>query len=66
MNPEQSFHALCNRLEQHPEADAIVHTGDFAQAPTPVTYQRYINFMQSLGIPFSDPGNHDDVALSFS
>jgi hypothetical protein len=25
-------------LKQHPEADAIVHTGDFAQAPTPVTY----------------------------
>ncbi|MEK5777447.1 metallophosphoesterase, partial [Acinetobacter nosocomialis] len=45
-----------------PEADAIIHTGDLAQAPTPITYKRYINFMQTLGLPFFQTlGNHDNV-----
>lgn len=53
MNPEESFHAIIQQiLKQHPEADAIIHTGDLAQAPTPITYKRYINFMQTLGLPF--------------
>ncbi len=43
MNPEESFHAIIKQiLKQHPEADAIIHTGDLAQAPTPLTYKRYI------------------------
>ena len=35
--------------------------------PTPVTYNRYLQHMQSLGIPFfHTPGNHDDVVHSLS
>jgi len=64
MQPEQSFHAVIDLMrQQHPEVDLIVHTGDLAQNPTPVTYQRYLQYMKSLGIPFfHTPGNHDDVA----
>ena len=62
MNPEQSFHEVMTHIQQHyPQADAIIHTGDLAQAPRPKTYQRYLHFMQQLGIPFfHTPGNHDD------
>ncbi|WP_340600850.1 3',5'-cyclic-AMP phosphodiesterase [Acinetobacter sp. HZNU-JH01] len=64
MQPEQSFHAVIDLMrQQHPQIDLIVHTGDLAQTPTPVTYNRYIQHMQSLEIPFfHTPGNHDDVA----
>ena len=64
MHPEQSFHAVIDLMrQQHPHIDLIVHTGDLAQNPTPVTYNRYLQHMQSLGIPFfHTPGNHDDVA----
>ena len=56
MNPEQSFHEVMTHIQQHyPQADAIIHTGDLAQAPRPKTYQRYLHFMQQLGIPFSIP-----------
>ena len=63
MHPEQSFHAVIDLMrQQHPHIDLIVHTGDLAQNPTPVTYNRYLQHMQSLGIPFfHTPGNHDDV-----
>ena len=53
MHPEQSFHAVIDLMrQQHPHIDLIVHTGDLAQNPTPVTYNRYLQHMQSLGIPF--------------
>ena len=63
MHPEQSFHAVIDLMrQQHPEIDLIIHTGDLAQNPTPVTYNRYIEHMSTLGIPFfHTPGNHDDV-----
>ena len=63
MQPEQSFHAVIDLMrQQHPHIDLIVHTGDLAQSPTPLTYQRYVQYMQTLGIPFfHTPGNHDDV-----
>lgn len=49
MQPEQSFHAVIDLMrQQHPQIDLIVHTGDLAQTPTPVTYNRYIQHMQSL------------------
>jgi Icc protein len=38
--------------QQHPQIDMIVHTGDLAQNPTTVTYDRYLKHMQSIGIPF--------------
>lgn len=62
MNPEHSFHQVMQHIRQHyPQTDVIIHTGDLAQAPKPRTYQRYIQFMQQLGIPFfQTPGNHDD------
>ena len=42
--------------------DAFVHTGDLAQVPVPRTYQRYLDFMQSLKTPFYQvPGNHDNA-----
>lgn len=64
MQPEQSFRAVIDLMrQQHPQIDMIVHTGDLAQSPTPVTYHRYLEHMQSLGIPFfQTPGNHDDIA----
>ncbi|KXO86356.1 metallophosphatase [Acinetobacter venetianus] len=64
MQPEQSFRAVIDLMrQQHSEIDLIVHTGDLAQNPTPVTYHRYLEHMNTLGIPFfHTPGNHDDVA----
>lgn len=64
MHPEQSFHAVIDLMrQQHPQIDLIVNTGDLAQTPTPVTYNRYVQHMQQLNIPFfHTPGNHDDVA----
>lgn len=63
MNPEQSFHAVMQQVQQHyPDADAIIHTGDLAQVPVEKTYARYLAFMQQLGIPFYQvPGNHDHI-----
>ncbi len=63
VNPEQGFHAVIEDiLKQYPHIDAIIHTGDLAQHAKPETYQRYLNYMQRLGIPFFQiPGNHDDV-----
>jgi Icc protein len=53
MQPEQSFHAVIDLMRQtHPEIDLIVHTGDLAQNPTPLTYHRYLEYMHSLSIPF--------------
>ncbi len=53
MNPEQSFHHVIQHIvERHPQIDAFVHTGDLAQVPVPRTYQRYLDFMQSLKTPF--------------
>lgn len=64
MHPEQSFHAVIDLIrQQHPKVDLIVHTGDVAQTPTTVTYQRYLKYMENLAVPFFQvPGNHDDVA----
>ncbi len=65
MNPEQSFHAVIQHiLDNHPQIDAIVHTGDLAQVAVPETYARYQAYMQQLGIPFFQiPGNHDELTL---
>ncbi|MGB8697611.1 3',5'-cyclic-AMP phosphodiesterase [Acinetobacter sp.] len=65
MNPEHSFHAVMKQIQQqYPNADAIIHTGDLAQVPVKETYTRYLEFMQSLGIPFYQiPGNHDNIDL---
>ena len=64
MQPEQSFHAIVDLMrQQHSHIDLLIHTGDLAQSPVPMTYQRYLDYMQSLGIPFfQTPGNHDDIA----
>ena len=61
MNPEQSFHAVMQHIQQqYPHIDAIVHTGDLAQVPVQETYARYLTFMQHFGTPFYQiPGNHD-------
>lgn len=53
MNPEQSFHAVMQHIQQqYPHIDAIVHTGDLAQVPVQETYARYLTFMQHFGTPF--------------
>lgn len=64
MYPEQSFHKVLDLAKQkHPKIDLIIHTGDLAQSPKPTTYQRYIDYMQTLHIPFFQTlGNHDEVA----
>lgn len=63
INPEHNFHAVIEDLiKRYPKIDAIVHTGDLAQVASPVTYQRYVAYMEKLGIPFFQiPGNHDDL-----
>lgn len=63
INPEQNFHAVMNDvLQRYPKIDAILHTGDLAQVAVPATYQRYMEYMERLNIPFFNiPGNHDDL-----
>ena len=52
MNPERSFHAVMHDIQQqYPQLDAIFHTGDLAQIPVAETYQRYLQFMQTLNTP---------------
>ncbi len=52
MNPERSFHAVMQDLQQqYPQPDAIFHTGDLARIPVAETYQRYLQFMQTLNTP---------------
>lgn len=65
MNPEQSFHEVIRHVQQRfPKIDALLHTGDLAQVPVAETYQRYIDFIQSLGVPhYQIPGNHDDAQV---
>ncbi len=44
MNPEQSFHAVMQQIQQqYPSTDAIIHTGDLAQVPVKQTYTRYLS-----------------------
>lgn len=64
MNPEQSFLSVLADIQQHyPHADALLHTGDLAQEACSATYQRYLQQIQALHMPyFQVPGNHDDVA----
>lgn len=62
VNPEQHFQQILQLiLEQQPQIDYILHTGDIAQEPSPEVYQRYLKNMQMLEIPFNHTlGNHDD------
>lgn len=64
LNPEQSFHAVMDDIQHnYPDLDVLIHTGDVAQEAVPATYQRYMQYMQSLGINFFQlPGNHDDIS----
>ncbi len=63
LNPEHSFHAVMDDIQRHyPHLDALIHTGDVAQEADSATYQRYLQYMQSLNINFFQiPGNHDDI-----
>lgn len=63
INPEENFHAVMDDIkQQYPHIDAIVHTGDLAQAAFPETYDRYINYMKGFGVDFYHiPGNHDNL-----
>ncbi len=54
--------AEMNRQERH--VDAVVVTGDIAQSPTELTYQRVRAWLGELRAPvYCLPGNHDDAAL---
>lgn len=63
INPEHSFlSVLADIQSKYPHADALLHTGDLAQEAQAVTYQRYLEHIQGLNMPyFQVPGNHDDV-----
>lgn len=63
MNPEDSFHRIIHDIRtQHQNIDCIIHTGDVAQVAMPVTYDRYVNYMQTINVPFyQTPGNHDNL-----
>ena len=65
MNPELSFQAVMHNIQQqHPQIDALVHTGDLAQVPVAQTYQRYLDYMQGTGLlHYQIPGNHDNTTL---
>ena len=65
INPEESYHAIIEDIkQQYSHIDAILHTGDLAQAAFPETYDRYINYMKTHGVDFYHiPGNHDNLQL---
>lgn len=64
INPEYSFKEIIQHIRHHHHVDALVHTGDVAQVATAKTYERYLDYMESLNIPFyQTPGNHDDLNI---
>lgn len=62
VKPEQHFSHILQKIKQHfPHMDAVFHTGDVTQDSYPATYERYLNAMRSLDVPFFQTlGNHDN------
>lgn len=62
VQPEQHFMQILKEIKQQfPQMTAVIHTGDVAQDAYPATYERYLNAMQTLEVPFFQTlGNHDN------
>lgn len=55
---------LKQALEEHPQPDLILLTGDLAQTSTAPSYRRIAAVLKDIGIPaVCLPGNHDDYEL---
>jgi Icc protein len=65
INTEQSFLAVLEHASASHDGIALfLMTGDLAQDPTAVTYQRLRNRLDALSAPgYCLPGNHDDPEL---
>lgn len=65
INPEENFLAVVQDIQQRfDHIDAIVNTGDIAQAAVPATYTRYLNTMKQMNVDFYHiPGNHDNLDI---
>lgn len=61
INPEQHFSEMLKQIrQQQPHMDLLLHTGDIVQEANPESYQRYMQHMQQLNVPFYHTlGNHD-------
>lgn len=61
INPELNFMEMLKQIrQQQPHFDLLLHTGDIVQEATPESYQRYMQAMSSLNVPFYHTlGNHD-------
>ena len=65
INTEHYFHAVLElAFAEHDHFDLILLTGDLAQHPCPVSYQRILNSLEVYNTPcICLPGNHDDYEL---
>ena len=65
LNTEQCFlHVLEKARSELNAIDLLLLTGDLAQNPNPLTYQRILKIVEKQGIPcYCLPGNHDDYTL---
>lgn len=65
IDPEHTFHQITDdMIAKYKNIDTIIHTGDVAQVAKAETYQRYLQHMEKLKIPFYQvPGNHDDLSI---
>ena len=65
INPEENFLAVVQDIQQRfDHIDAIINTGDIAQAAVPATYTRYLNTMKQMNVDFYHiPGNHDNLDI---
>lgn len=60
LNPEQTLLSVLAELEQQPQLDFLLHTGDLAQEAHSDTYARYLAHVARLPYPnFRVAGNHD-------
>ncbi len=55
---------LTMAIQNHPESDLIIVTGDLAQEPSQASYQRILETLSRTSIPsICLPGNHDDYPM---
>lgn len=63
--PEANFIDILKQIrQQQPQFDILLHTGDIVQEATPDSYQRYMEIMENVGVPFYHIlGNHDNPEI---
>jgi Icc protein len=56
---------LADVRKRYPDPDLVLVTGDLAEDPETVTYERLARYLSELGLPVSAlAGNHDDHSLA--